>query len=68
MFVFGRLTRAHNPDGTNESQATRWQLVTFFDIVTEVLLLVLPVHLVWNLQMPTAKKAMIIIAFWIRLP
>lgn len=43
-------------------------MVTAFDIITELLLLALPVHLVWNLQMPMSKKAMIIIAFWIRLP
>ncbi|CZT22712.1 uncharacterized protein RCC_08417 [Ramularia collo-cygni] len=50
------------------SQDLRWQVVTAFDIITELVLLALPVHLVWNLQMPWTKKAMIIIAFWIRLP
>jgi hypothetical protein len=43
-------------------------VVTAFDIVTELGMLALPIHLVWHLQMPRAKKAMIIIAFWIRLP
>lgn len=46
----------------------RWQAVTGLDIITELLLLTLPVHLVWGLQMPWSKKAMIIIAFYLRLP
>ena len=39
-----------------------------FDIITEILLLVLPVHLIYGLQMRLSKKAMIIIAFSLRLP
>ncbi|CAK4031654.1 Hypothetical predicted protein [Lecanosticta acicola] len=50
------------------SQSARWQTLTGLDIVTEILLLVLPIHLVWNLQMPLSKKAMITVAFWVRLP
>lgn len=42
--------------------------MTGLDVVTELILLALPIHLVWNLQMPRTKKAMIIAAFWIRLP
>lgn len=49
-------------------QTIRWQAITGLDVVTEVLLLALPVHLVWGLQMPRSKKAMIIIAFYLRLP
>lgn len=52
----------------NTGQDVRWQVVTAFDIITELILLALPVHLVWKLQMPLTKKAMIIVAFWIRLP
>jgi hypothetical protein len=42
--------------------------VTAFDIITELMLLALPIHLVWGLQMPRTKKAMIVIAFYLRLP
>jgi len=42
--------------------------LTAFDIVTELLLLALPVHLVWGLQMPLRKKVMILVAFFLRLP
>jgi len=37
-------------------------------LVSEIILLALPVHLVWGLQMPRRKKAMILIAFYLRLP
>ncbi|KAH9814262.1 hypothetical protein Tdes44962_MAKER05699 [Teratosphaeria destructans] len=50
------------------SQGARWQVVTAFDVISEVVLLALPVHLVWGLQMPKTKKAMILIAFYLRLP
>ncbi|KAK5131889.1 hypothetical protein LTR08_000477 [Meristemomyces frigidus] len=50
------------------SQSARWQAITALDVITELLLLALPVHLVWGLQMPRKKKAMIIIAFYLRLP
>lgn len=49
-------------------QDIRWQILTAFDVVTEIGLLALPIQLVWNLQMPRSKKAMITVAFWIRLP
>lgn len=49
-------------------QSLRWQTATGLDIITEVILLALPIHLVWSLQMRMTKKAMIIVAFWIRLP
>ncbi|KAK5723232.1 hypothetical protein LTR15_004929 [Elasticomyces elasticus] len=50
------------------SQSARWQAVTGLDIITELLLLALPVYLVWGLQMPMKKKAMILLAFYLRLP
>ncbi|EME50003.1 hypothetical protein DOTSEDRAFT_50149 [Dothistroma septosporum NZE10] len=53
---------------TCPSQGARWQAVVALDLLTELLLLILPVHLVWNLHMPTKKKAMILVAFWVRLP
>lgn len=52
----------------DQRQDVRWQAATALDCVTEVLLLALPIHLVWILQMRLAKKAMIVTAFWVRLP
>ena len=49
-------------------QATRWQVLTALDIITEIGLLVMPIHLVWGLQMPKTKKFVLIIAFYLRLP
>ena len=51
-----------------QRQGARWQAATALDLLTELLLLILPAHLVWNLQMPMKKKAMILVAFWVRLP
>jgi hypothetical protein len=49
-------------------QATRWQILTALDVITELGLLVLPIKLVWQLQMPWTKKAILLIAFYLRLP
>lgn len=58
----------HDNQSTCPTQSVRWQVVTALDIITELLLLVLPVQLVWDLQMPRRKKATIITAFYLRLP
>lgn len=50
------------------SQSARWQAFTGLDIVTEIILLVLPIQLVWSLHMALMKKAMIVTAFSLRLP
>ncbi|KAF2172959.1 hypothetical protein M409DRAFT_16910 [Zasmidium cellare ATCC 36951] len=50
------------------SQAARWQAITGLDVATEILLLLLPIHLVWKLHMAKSKKLFITVAFWIRLP
>ncbi|KAL6706678.1 hypothetical protein ACN47E_005220 [Coniothyrium glycines] len=47
---------------------TRWLVITILDVLTETLLLVLPVHLVRKLQMSSKNKAIVIAAFWLRLP
>jgi hypothetical protein len=49
-------------------QAARWQVLTALDITTELGLLLLPIHLVWKLQMPWTKKAVLLVAFYLRLP
>jgi hypothetical protein len=46
----------------------RWKVITALDIVTEVALLVLPVELVWGLQMSVQNKLIVISAFWLRIP
>jgi len=49
-------------------EEARWQVMTALDVISEIILLVLPVHLVWSLQMPQKRKLMIVITFWTRLP
>jgi hypothetical protein len=46
----------------------RWIALTTLDIVTEILLLFLPIQLVWGLQMGIRTKFIVISAFWLRLP
>ncbi|KAI4951199.1 hypothetical protein J4E91_003905 [Alternaria rosae] len=46
----------------------RWISLTALDIMTEVLLLFLPIQLVWDLRMTFRTKLIIISAFWLRLP
>ena len=58
----------HYNTPTGLTQASRWQALTALDIITEVLLLILPVQLVWGLQMRFRKKATIVAAFYFRLP
>ncbi|KAF1826103.1 uncharacterized protein K489DRAFT_350412 [Dissoconium aciculare CBS 342.82] len=50
------------------AQGIRWQVITGLDVCTEVLILALPVHLVWNLHMRRTKKIMLTAAFCIRIP
>lgn len=50
------------------SQAVRWQILTALDIITELGLLALPLQLVWALQMPWTKKAVLLVAFYLRIP
>jgi hypothetical protein len=49
-------------------QALRWHVITGLDIATELALLILPLQLVWELQMSTKNKLIVIIAFWLRIP
>lgn len=46
----------------------RWQILTALDLTTEFSLLVLPVQLVWGLQMSSRNKLIVISAFWLRIP
>jgi len=46
----------------------RWYALTALDVMTEALLLFLPIQLVWNLQMTFRTKFIVVSAFWLRLP
>ena len=63
-----RTPRTHLHQLTRLPQATRWQVLTALDITTELGLLLLPINLVWKLQMPRTKKAILLVAFYLRLP
>jgi hypothetical protein len=52
----------------NKQQSSRWAIYTALDILTELLLLILPLHMTWNLQMPTRRKLAVLSAFYLRLP
>src|SRR5690242_4848536 len=49
-------------------QELRWRVITGLDVASELLILVLPVQLVWNLNMSTRNKMVVTAAFWIRIP
>jgi hypothetical protein len=53
---------------TDILQSSRWKIWTIIDILTELLLLILPVHMIWGMQMPTNKKLIVLGAFYLRLP
>ncbi|KAK6002844.1 hypothetical protein QM012_001594 [Aureobasidium pullulans] len=60
-----------NFDGNNSScpsEERRWQAMTALDIISEIILLALPINLVWSLQMPRARKVMVVVTFWTRAP
>lgn len=49
-------------------QELRWHIITGFDIATELAILILPLQLVWKLQMSIKNKSIVIAAFWLRIP
>ncbi|KAJ4294248.1 hypothetical protein N0V90_007938 [Kalmusia sp. IMI 367209] len=49
------------------SQNSRWGVITGLDIATELILLLLPAYLVWQLQMKTTYKLRVIAAFCFRI-
>jgi hypothetical protein len=53
---------------TDLLQTTRWDVFTALDLITEIVLVVLPVYQLWSLQMPLKKKAVVLVAFYLRLP
>lgn len=53
---------------TCPAKETRWLIFTILDLITEVILLLLPVHLVWTLRMSFRNKLVVVSAFWLRCP
>ncbi|OCL10542.1 hypothetical protein AOQ84DRAFT_374814 [Glonium stellatum] len=47
---------------------TRWKFVVAFDVATEVIFVVLPIYLLWNLQMAFKLKLRVFLAFAFRIP
>ncbi|KAF2686928.1 hypothetical protein K458DRAFT_335021 [Lentithecium fluviatile CBS 122367] len=54
--------------GNCPAQPTRWRVITWLDIATEIMCLALPIQLIWNLQMAMKTKSIVAIVFWIRAP
>ncbi|CAD0111909.1 unnamed protein product [Aureobasidium uvarum] len=54
--------------GSCPSEEGRWQAITVLDIISEVILLALPINLLWSLQMPQKRKVMVVVTFWTRIP
>jgi hypothetical protein len=48
-------------------QVTFWNANGAFDILTDVAIILLPVHLVWPLQMPWKRKGLVVVAFGSRI-
>jgi hypothetical protein len=53
---------------TDQIQLLRWRLISAFDVITEGLLIVLTVFIVWPVQLSLELKLQVIIAFAFRLP
>jgi hypothetical protein len=49
-------------------QLIRWKFVVAFDVATEVIFIILPIYLLWNLQMSFNLKLRVFIAFAFRIP
>ncbi|KAF2843581.1 hypothetical protein M501DRAFT_1006112 [Patellaria atrata CBS 101060] len=47
---------------------TRWRIITAVDVVTELLLVLLPIILVWPIQMKKYIKFQVVLAFAFRIP
>lgn len=54
--------------GSCPSEERRWQAMTALDIISEFILLALPINLVWSLQMPQKRKVIVVVTFWTRAP
>jgi hypothetical protein len=53
---------------THIVQYVRWQITTGLDIASEVVMLLLPIDMIWSLQMNTWTKFSVLSRFTIRIP
>ncbi|KAF8867267.1 hypothetical protein BDZ45DRAFT_577358 [Acephala macrosclerotiorum] len=44
-----------------------WNTIGTFDIITDLVIIALPIHLVWSVQMPRAKKLLVFMIFGTRI-
>ncbi|KAH7077530.1 hypothetical protein BKA63DRAFT_601625 [Paraphoma chrysanthemicola] len=51
-----------------EDQLTRWRVIAAFDMLTELLLVILPVVFIWPIQMKRYIKLQVAVAFGFRIP
>jgi hypothetical protein len=66
-----QVNAAHDAIGLSYAdrlQYLRWQVITAIDIITDTLVFILPVVMVWDLNMPTKLKYQVALAFSFRLP
>ncbi|KAF2751775.1 hypothetical protein M011DRAFT_393108 [Sporormia fimetaria CBS 119925] len=57
-----------DPRNQCKNQVTRWRVITTFNIVLELLLMLLPIFFIWPIQMKRYIKLQVVIAFGFRLP
>ncbi|KAF2473847.1 uncharacterized protein BDR25DRAFT_256791 [Lindgomyces ingoldianus] len=57
-----------NGNETCEGFATRWNIVIALDVISELVMFILPICFLWTLQMTLDLKARVVIAFAFRLP
>lgn len=53
---------------SDSSKSTRWLIWTILDLLTEIVLSMLPLQMVWSLQMPRKNKLVVLAVFYLRLP
>lgn len=52
---------------SSASQTTFWNVIGTIDIVLDLLLIAFPVWVVWTLQMPLRRKAVVVTGFGFRI-
>lgn len=51
-----------------EMQVLSWEVITAFNVITEVIIGLMPFWLVWNLQTDRSRKAAVVTVFSLRVP
>jgi len=52
----------------NELQVLSWEAVAALNVITELVIAVMPLWLVWNLQTDRSRKAAVVMVFSLRTP